>query len=65
MNNSLFDMIAELCAVLLFGFIFAAPAILALISSPWWTAMYLPYAIAWYGDYFGFDDVEEKVDNEE
>ena len=62
MNNKILKTISVVSAVLMIGFFLAAPAILALVDSAWWLAVYLLYVIAYMGDSVGVEFVEEEVE---
>ena len=62
MNNKFLKTISVVSAILMIGFFLAAPAILALVNSAWWLAVYLLYVMAYIGDSVGVKYVEEEVE---
>lgn len=58
MNNKILKTISVVSAILVIGFFLAAPAILALVDSDWWLAVYLLYVIAYMVDSVGVKYVE-------
>lgn len=62
MNNKILKTISVVSAILMIGFFLAAPAILALVNSAWWLAVYLLYVIAYMGDSVGVEYVEEDTE---
>ena len=60
MSNKIFKTISVVSAILMVGFFLAAPAILALVDSAWWLAVYLLYVLAYMGDSVGVQYVEEE-----
>ena len=62
MNNKILKTISVVSAILMIGFFLAAPAILSLVDSAWWLAVYLLYVIAYMGDSVGVKYVEEEVE---
>ena len=62
MNNKILKTISVVSAILMIGFFLAAPAILALVDSAWWLAVYLLYVMAYIGDSVGVKYVEEEVE---
>jgi hypothetical protein len=59
MNNKILKTISVVSAILMIGFFLAAPAILALVDSAWWLAVYLLYVVAYMGDSVGVKYVED------
>ena len=62
MNNKILKTISVVSAILMIGFFLAAPAILSLVDSAWWLAVYLLYVMAYIGDSVGVKYVEEEVE---
>lgn len=60
MNNKILKTISVVSAILMICFFLAAPAILALVDSSWWLAVYLLYVVAYMGDSVGVKYVEEE-----
>ena len=60
MNNKILKTISVVSAILMIGFFLAAPAILALVGSAWWLAVYLLYVVAYMGDSVCVKYVEEE-----
>ena len=60
MNNKIFKAISVVSAIIMVGFFLAAPAILALVDSTWWLAVYLLYVVAYMGDSVGVQFAEEE-----
>ena len=61
MNNKILKSISVVSAIPMIGFFLAAPAILALVDSAWWLAVYLLYVIAYMGDSVGINYIEEEA----
>lgn len=62
MNSKILKTISAVSAILMIGFFLAAPAILALVDSAWWLAVYLLYVLAYMGDSVCVRYVEEEED---
>jgi hypothetical protein len=64
MNNKIIDTIGVVSAVLMLCFVLLAPAILSLVSSPWWLAIYPLYVVAYMTDRVGSEFIEDEEEEE-
>lgn len=64
MDNKIIDTIGVVSAVLMLCFMLSAPAILSLVSSPLWLAIYPLYVVAYMTDRVGIDLFEDEEEDE-